>query len=206
MLYEALLDGCNRAVKAHAEQANAPAPPPEDADGEAEKKPEKRDAQLDFFGLAVKVTACALTRGSSSSGGGGQRLNPPPPPPPPLSLPLVPPLSLPQASDLLGVVEKLEQLHTKLHPYQSRPGTYRLDTAAQMSAPKWGAALGWTPREDAMLLMGVHIHGLNNWDKVRPQGGGGVGGNMAAVAFCPAGPEAFCPSSHPVPVLLPDCK
>jgi hypothetical protein len=73
---------------------------------------------------------------------------------------------LPQAADMISVVEKMEMLYKKLQPYQTKPSHYRLDTAAQMSAPKWGASIGWSPREDAMLLMGVCIHGLSNWDKV----------------------------------------
>jgi len=71
-----------------------------------------------------------------------------------------------KAADLLNVIGKLKLLASKVEPYRQKPGLYRLDTAAQMPIPKWAAPMGWTPRDDAMLLLGVHIHGLNNWDKI----------------------------------------
>lgn len=29
--------------------------------------------------------------------------------------------------------------------------------------PKWARACGWTPRDDAMLLLGVYRYGLDQW-------------------------------------------
>lgn len=32
--------------------------------------------------------------------------------------------------------------------------------------PKWGKACGWTPRDDAALLLGVYYYGIGHWDQV----------------------------------------
>ena len=40
----------------------------------------------------------------------------------------------------------------------------RLDI--QLSIPKWGKACGWSPRDDAMLMLGVHWHGLAHWENI----------------------------------------
>lgn len=40
----------------------------------------------------------------------------------------------------------------------------RLDI--QLSIPKWGKACGWTARDDAMLMLGVHWHGLAHWENI----------------------------------------
>jgi hypothetical protein len=31
---------------------------------------------------------------------------------------------------------------------------------------KWGKALGWNPRDDAALLVGVFYHGLGHWEEL----------------------------------------
>lgn len=31
---------------------------------------------------------------------------------------------------------------------------------------KWVKTLGWTPRDDAALLLGVHFHGLGHWEQL----------------------------------------
>ena len=40
----------------------------------------------------------------------------------------------------------------------------RLDI--QLSIPKWGKACGWSARDDAMLMLGVHWHGLAHWENI----------------------------------------
>lgn len=40
--------------------------------------------------------------------------------------------------------------------------SFRLEAAAVPPAAKWGKALGWTPRDDAALLVGVYFHGLGH--------------------------------------------
>jgi len=85
-----------------------------------------------------------------------------------------------KAADLLTIVDKLDMLHKKLAVYKDRPGQYRLETASQLTAPKWGSAIGWTPRDDAMLLMGVHLHGLGSFEKIANDPGLGLEEKLGA--------------------------
>lgn len=43
---------------------------------------------------------------------------------------------------------------------------FRLEAAAVPPAAKWGKAVGWTPRDDAALLLGVYYHGLGHWEVI----------------------------------------
>ena len=42
---------------------------------------------------------------------------------------------------------------------------FELSPAALPAAPKWGRACDWTPRDDAMLLLGVYRYGIDHWDR-----------------------------------------
>jgi hypothetical protein len=42
---------------------------------------------------------------------------------------------------------------------------FELSPAALPAAPKWGRACSWTPRDDAMLLLGVYRYGIDHWDR-----------------------------------------
>lgn len=45
-------------------------------------------------------------------------------------------------------------LERNVQPYVSRPSGFSLAPEWQCPVPKWGKAMGWGPRDDAMLLMG----------------------------------------------------
>lgn len=50
---------------------------------------------------------------------------------------------------------------------QQDPALYfRLEASAVPPAAKWGKAVGWTPRDDAALLLGVYYHGLGHWEAI----------------------------------------
>jgi hypothetical protein len=49
---------------------------------------------------------------------------------------------------------------------QDPAASFRLEAAAVPPAAKWGKAIGWTPRDDAALLLGVYYHGLGHWEEV----------------------------------------
>jgi hypothetical protein len=67
---------------------------------------------------------------------------------------------------------------------------FRLEAGAVPPPAKWGKALDWTPRDDAVLLLGVFYHGLGHWEELvadarlglQAKLGGilGPGGNAAA--------------------------
>lgn len=42
---------------------------------------------------------------------------------------------------------------------------FELAPNALPAVPKWGRACNWTPRDDAMLLLGVYRYGIDHWDK-----------------------------------------
>lgn len=43
---------------------------------------------------------------------------------------------------------------------------FRLEASAIPPAAKWSKALGWTPRDDAALLLGVYYQGLGHWEAI----------------------------------------
>jgi hypothetical protein len=49
---------------------------------------------------------------------------------------------------------------------QDPAAAFRLEAAAVPPAAKWGKAIGWTPRDDAALLLGVYYHGLGHWEEL----------------------------------------
>lgn len=51
-------------------------------------------------------------------------------------------------------------------------------------AAKWGKALGWTPRNDAALLLGVYYHGLGHWEAVIGDARLGLQEKLAGVLAC----------------------
>lgn len=75
-----------------------------------------------------------------------------------------------KAADLshhLGSMAILAQRIDALTAAQQDPFTaFRLEAAAVPPAVKWGKAIGWNPRDDAALLLGVYYYGLGHWEKV----------------------------------------
>jgi hypothetical protein len=67
---------------------------------------------------------------------------------------------------------------------------FRLEAGAVPPPAKWGKALGWTPRDDAVLLLGVFYHGLGHWEELvadarlglQAKLGGILGANGSAAA------------------------
>lgn len=47
------------------------------------------------------------------------------------------------------------------------PADFKLEPAAQLPVPKWAKpGMEWGPRDDAALLAGVAVHGLNSWERI----------------------------------------
>lgn len=55
------------------------------------------------------------------------------------------------------------------------------------SAPKWGRAIGWTPRDDAMLLLGIYWHGMAHWEHVAADARLGLSAKLAGAVGGGAG-------------------
>ncbi|MEW5309897.1 MAG: hypothetical protein WDW38_001742 [Sanguina aurantia] len=65
-----------------------------------------------------------------------------------------------KAQELLTHVSQFRMLARRISGLKDPPSLFKLDAGSQLPPPKWGKLLGWTAREDAMLLLGVHDHGL----------------------------------------------
>lgn len=83
------------------------------------------------------------------------------------------------AMELLQRVEEMETITQMVGPYLSNPERFRVNVAVKPTnwACKWGKLEQYKknriliffvgPREDAMLIYGVHKHGVGNWDQIR---------------------------------------
>jgi len=75
-----------------------------------------------------------------------------------------------KAQELLNHLSQMKLLARKLTALeaasQSLPRAFRLDAAGTPPQAKWGRAVGWTPKDDAMLLLGVYWHGMGHWEAI----------------------------------------
>eukprot|EP00879_Flechtneria_rotunda_P012304 GHRR01012851.1.p1 GENE.GHRR01012851.1~~GHRR01012851.1.p1 ORF type:complete len:597 (+),score=210.52 GHRR01012851.1:462-2252(+) len=90
-----------------------------------------------------------------------------------------------KAGDLthhLSCMALLESRVIALKAAQQDPATsFRLEAATVPPAVKWGKAIGWTPRDDAALLLGVYYYGLGHWEAVIRDPALGLSGKLACV-------------------------
>jgi chromodomain-helicase-DNA-binding protein 1 len=57
-----------------------------------------------------------------------------------------------------------QNLIMKLASYSLNPENFRISVPIKAAPPNWGK---WGPKEDAMLLLGVHRHGFGNWQAIQ---------------------------------------
>lgn len=88
-----------------------------------------------------------------------------------------------KAQDLLNVAAQFELLGVHIGRCKE-PSLYRLEPLAQLSAPKWAKTLGWSSKDDSMLLVGVHTHGLNNWERIIRDPALGLQEKLAGTDIC----------------------
>ena len=70
-----------------------------------------------------------------------------------------------KAAEHLNRHRELEELAQRAQRCRS-VSEFTVERGAQMRAPTWGKEHKWGQRQDAMLLLGVHRHGLGNWEAV----------------------------------------
>jgi hypothetical protein len=96
-----------------------------------------------------------------------------------------------KAQELLTHLAHMRLLAKRLAALESAgrdlPPTFRLDAASAPPQAKWGRAIGWTPRDDAMLLLGVYWHGMGHWEAIVGSERLGLGGKLASVLAPAAG-------------------
>lgn len=51
-------------------------------------------------------------------------------------------------------MSQFRMLARRISALKDPPSLFKLDAGSQLPPPKWGKLLGWTAREDAMLLLG----------------------------------------------------
>lgn len=54
-------------------------------------------------------------------------------------------------------------MQVELFP-EPKERTFRLD--AVLTVPKWGKSCEWKPKDDSMLMLGVHWHGVAHWERI----------------------------------------
>jgi hypothetical protein len=109
-----------------------------------------------------------------------------------------------KAQDLLNLLAQVRLLAKRLEALeasgQQLPRSFRLDAASTPPQAKWGRAVGWEPRDDAMLLLGVYWHGVGHWEAIVRDERLGLGAKLASV-LAPAAPAAApaTPAGTPPP-------
>jgi hypothetical protein len=124
-----------------------------------------------------------------------------------------------KAQDLLNLLAQVRLLSKRIDALeasgQELPRSFRLEAASTPPQAKWGRAVGWGPRDDAMLLLGVYWHGVGHWEAIArderlglsqkmasvltPPPGGGSGGSGAQKTPVGTPPPGAAPGSTPPP-------
>ena len=72
-----------------------------------------------------------------------------------------------KADEFLERLDGLLELHNQLVALGPRAKSFRLPTA--LKAPSGGWKVGWSPADDAMLLVGVYKFGFGSWQAMRDE-------------------------------------
>ncbi|KAL2653867.1 hypothetical protein R1flu_021995 [Riccia fluitans] len=88
-----------------------------------------------------------------------------------------------KAQEVLARVKELAVLAKRVKRYSDPVTQFRLKSHPKN--PTWSKTCGWNQVDDARLLLGVHYHGLGNWEKIRTDDRLGLGDKIA-----PAGMSA----------------
>jgi chromodomain-helicase-DNA-binding protein 1 len=90
-----------------------------------------------------------------------------------------------KAQELLNHVSSMKMLAKKVDALtaagQDPVRTFRLEANCIPPAAKWSKQLGWSTKDDAMLLLGVHFHGLGHWEAIIKDDRLGLSGLLACV-------------------------
>ena len=61
---------------------------------------------------------------------------------------------------------KIGNSHTTISIRWEDKEKFRIGGGMLPRAPVWSRKCGWSPKDDAMVLVGIHRHGFGSWDKV----------------------------------------
>merc|ERR1719387_34259 len=68
-----------------------------------------------------------------------------------------------KAAALLARVDDLAHLQTRVAQHAEPAETFRIPSKALSRAADWSKNVGWTSKDDAMLVLGCNLHGYGNW-------------------------------------------
>ena len=71
-----------------------------------------------------------------------------------------------RAGELLAILRQMALLESKASTSIGPDGRLRLTFAERPAATGWMKSCGWTPEEDAALLLGALKYGIGSWDKI----------------------------------------
>ncbi|KAK9788572.1 hypothetical protein WJX73_002856 [Symbiochloris irregularis] len=86
-----------------------------------------------------------------------------------------------KATELITFVNGMRLLARKVASVSDPAKQFRLESA-NIAVPKWGRSCAWTARDDAMLLLGVHWFGQNQWEAIARDERLGLRDKLAAAA------------------------
>ncbi|KAM7497109.1 hypothetical protein LguiA_021523 [Lonicera macranthoides] len=70
-----------------------------------------------------------------------------------------------KADELLSRIEELQLLAKRINRYNDPIS--QIQTLAYLKPATWSKGCGWNQKDDARLLLGIHLHGFGNWEKIR---------------------------------------
>ena len=84
-----------------------------------------------------------------------------------------------RCKDTKNRLEELRLVHDNVSMHDD-PMKFRIGGAKLPRAPVWARKCGWSPRDDAMVLVGVYKHGWGSWEKVLGDETLGIGNKVRA--------------------------
>ncbi|XP_024377849.1 protein CHROMATIN REMODELING 5 isoform X3 [Physcomitrium patens] len=70
-----------------------------------------------------------------------------------------------KSQDMLGRINELTLLGRRIKRFKDPVAQFRLKSHPRV--PSWSKVCDWSQVDDARLLLGVHYHGLGNWERIR---------------------------------------
>jgi len=83
-----------------------------------------------------------------------------------------------KAAALLARVDDLAHLQTRVAQHAEPADTFRIPSKALSRAADWSKNVGWTSKDDAMLVLGCNLHGYGNWAAFAADASLGLGGKI----------------------------
>ena len=97
-----------------------------------------------------------------------------------------------KAAALLARVDDLAHLQTRVAQHAEPAETFRIPSKALSRAADWSKNVGWTSKDDAMLVLGCNLHGYGNWGAFAADASLGLSGKIDPEGDAPS-PQRVSP-------------